>query len=183
MLSCGGASPPRKMGTPRPAGIGWFDSRLVRLGIRPIHGRPYHPQTQGKVEAVHASAERELLGFNADTSDEAAFARSCLRWRNTYNTLRPHEAVGDEPPVTRWRPSSVPRPRELPELEYAPGAELRTVTDQGGISFRGNRILVGRGVSGERVRIEEVDGTLKVYYGWKLVRDVSTQCSGTGTVL
>src|SRR5689334_20581342 len=38
------------MGIDRPVGLSWFDARLIRLGIRPIHGRPYHPQTQGKVE-------------------------------------------------------------------------------------------------------------------------------------
>ena len=31
------------MGTAHPAGLSWFDARLIRLGIRPSHGRPYHP--------------------------------------------------------------------------------------------------------------------------------------------
>lgn len=44
----------------RSPGISWFDSRLIRLGIAPIHGRPYHPQTQGKVESLHACMAREL---------------------------------------------------------------------------------------------------------------------------
>ena len=45
--------------------VSWFDSRLIRLGVRPAHGRPYHPQTQGKVERLHGSSARELIGFNA----------------------------------------------------------------------------------------------------------------------
>src|SRR5262249_48341902 len=33
--------------------LSWFEARLLRCGVRPIHGRPYHPQTQGKVERFH----------------------------------------------------------------------------------------------------------------------------------
>ena len=46
-----------------PVGLSWFDARLVRLDIKPIHGRPYHPQTQGKVEGFNGTVERELLSF------------------------------------------------------------------------------------------------------------------------
>jgi transposase InsO family protein len=173
-----------KMGTPRPAGISWFDSRLVRLGVRPVHGRPYHPQTQGKVEALHASAERELLGFDADRSSAGAFEASCRRWREAYNALRPHEALGDEPPASRWRPSDRRRPRELPGLEYPPGSALRRVDGRGAISYRGARVLVGAGVAGDRVRVEEgPGGVLSVFYGWMRVREVSTAAPGGGSVL
>ena len=49
-----------------------IDSKLVRLGIRPIHGRPYHPQTQGKIERpkarFNASCIRELGWMSCITS-------------------------------------------------------------------------------------------------------------------
>jgi transposase InsO family protein len=34
---------------------------LLRLGVRVLHGRPYHPQTQGKEEGFHRTLEHELL--------------------------------------------------------------------------------------------------------------------------
>ena len=34
---------------------------LMRLGIRTYHGRPYHPQTQGKEERFHRTLQREVL--------------------------------------------------------------------------------------------------------------------------
>jgi transposase InsO family protein len=38
-----------------------FEGWLLRLGIRLHHGRPYHPQTQGKDERFHRSLDVEVL--------------------------------------------------------------------------------------------------------------------------
>ena len=93
------------MGTSRPAGISWFDARLIRLGIRPSHGRAYHPQTQGKVERMHGSSVRELINFNARRDSPEHFRQDCNRWRSTYNNIRPHEALDDQTPASRWTPT------------------------------------------------------------------------------
>jgi hypothetical protein len=172
-----------KMGTPRPAGISWFDARLVRLGVRPSHGRPYHPQTQGKVERLNGTSVRELVGFNARRGCRAHFEQDCLAWRAAYNALRPHEALGDRPPAELWRPSPRRRPPRLPELAYDPGATLRVVSPEGQVSFRGLRILCGRGIAGERVRVEERDTELAVFYGWKPIRLLGTDQLVKGAVL
>jgi transposase InsO family protein len=34
---------------------------LLRLGVQVLHGRPYHPQTQGKEERFHRTLKQELL--------------------------------------------------------------------------------------------------------------------------
>ena len=34
---------------------------LMRLGIKVSHGRPYHPQTQGKEERFHRTLNAEVL--------------------------------------------------------------------------------------------------------------------------
>ena len=154
-------------------GLSWFDSRLIRLGIRPAHGRPYHPQTQGKCERLHGSAVREFIFFNARRDVRAHFDHDAEHWRAVYNTRRPHEALGDRPPVERWRPSERRRPATLPEPAYESGQATRKIDSCGEISFRGYRILVGRGLVGEHVRVEEQDAQLRVYYCWKLVRSLS----------
>lgn len=163
------------MGTSRPAGISWFDAQLIRVGVRPSHGRAYHPQTQGKVERLHGSAMRELIDFDARRDNTLHFAEDCRRWQNLYNHLRPHEALGDQPPATRWTPSPRKRPPTLPEAMsfYSSGATLRSVASDGTISFGGYQILCGRGIAKERVRIEERDGEVALFYCWKQFRTLS----------
>jgi len=162
-------------GTPRPAGVSWFDARLILLGIDPLHGRPYHPQTQGKVEALHKSSVRELIRFNARRDDATHFIQDCHRWRHVYNTLRPHEALGDQPPVTRWTPSVRKRPATLPDPVYPAGAILRVTCREGLIRWRGCRILVGRGITGLPVMIEETGQELSIRFCHKLVRVLTNE--------
>jgi transposase InsO family protein len=153
-----------------PCGVSWFEARLLRLGVRPCHGRPYHPQTQGKVERLNGTLQRELWP-HARRDDLAAFQADLDRWRRqTYNPVRPHQALGDAPPVSRWRPSPRPRPAALPAVTYPAGAELRKVMNRGDVSWRGYRILVGAGLEGEWVRVEEQAGAVAVYYAAKQVR-------------
>jgi transposase InsO family protein len=166
------------MGLERPVGLSWFDARLVRLGIDPIHGGPYHPQTQGKVERLNGSAAAELIFFNARRDSHEHFAADCRRWRDDYNALRPHQAIGDLPPVSRWRPSTADRPRPAalpdPASYYPPGAELRKVCQEGLVRVDGYRILVGRGIGGQMIRVERRDaGELAILYCRKQVRLLS----------
>jgi transposase InsO family protein len=155
-----------------PIGLSWFDARLVRLDVRPAHGRAYHPQTQGKVERFHGTAQRELIDFDARRDTLAHFGEDCERFRTTYNTLRPHEALGDLPPVARWRASPRPRPPALPEVRYPPGALTRRVSHAGDVRYRNARIAVGRGLAHETVMVEEREQDVAVYYAWKLVRAI-----------
>lgn len=157
---------------PHSRGVSWFESRLLRLGIRPIHGRPYHPQTQGKVERLHGTLVREVYP-RLDTSSLSAFTAGLDRWRHAvYNPVRPHEALGDVPPVTRWRPSARPRPPALPVATYPSGATVRRVGSNGVFEYRRGRILAGQGLAGEPVRIEEADGCVVVFYCSKEVRRI-----------
>lgn len=154
----------------RVGGISWFDAQLVRLGVNPIHGRPYHPQTQGKVEALHGSAMRELIRRHARRDSVEHFAQDCERWRAVYNAERPHEALDDEVPLSRWRPSERARPPTLPPIEYDAGLTLRKVFNPGLITWKHSRIRVGHGIVGEWVSVEEQDEETVIRYGFKQVR-------------
>jgi transposase InsO family protein len=169
--------------TPHVPGVSWFEGRLIRLGIRPLHGRPYHPQTQGKVERLHGTLQREVWPYvRRDTPEH--FAADLERWRcEVYNPLRPHEALGDQPPLTRWRPSPRPRPAELPAVAYSAGAAVRKVSTSGDVRWRTYRILAGRGLVGEYVRIEEADGHLAVYYADQRIRRLPLDALRAGVML
>jgi transposase InsO family protein len=57
---------------------------LIRLGIRVSHGRPYHPQTQGKDERFHRTLKFELLRHYNFTGLEHC-QREFDRFRDRYN--------------------------------------------------------------------------------------------------
>ncbi|MBY0307119.1 MAG: IS481 family transposase, partial [Phycisphaerales bacterium] len=153
----------------RPRTLSWFDSRLIRPGITPLHGRPYHPQTQGKVERLHGTLERECFP-RARRDCPEHFAIDCERWRRLYNNRRPHEAIGDAPPVTRWVPSPRKRPATLPEVSYPPGAVTRRVSTSGDVHFKNYRIVAGKAPAGQYVAVEERDQELLVRYGGHVLR-------------
>jgi transposase InsO family protein len=177
-LLCDGAFAARNTAV----GLSAFDAWLIRLGIRPIHGRPYHPQTQGKVERLNGTLEAELWPHvRRDTPEH--FAADCEAYRPVYNAIRPHEALGDEPPVARWRPSDRRRPDRVPAASYPAGATVRRVGQIGEVRYRMARILVGRGLAGEPVRVEERAGSVEVYYCDHRVRCVSAAELGRGTML
>jgi transposase InsO family protein len=154
----------------KPQTLSWFDAQLIRLAIRPVHGHPYHPQTQGKVERFHGTLEREVWPHvRRDTLEH--FTEDIDRWRmEVYNVLRPHEALADQPPISRFRKSPRPRPDRMPPVEYPVGSTLRKVSTSGDVRWRNCRILAGRGLVGELVRIEEREHEMAVFYAWKEIR-------------
>jgi transposase InsO family protein len=157
---------------PRAPGVSWFDARLLRVGVRPIHGRAYHPQTQGKVERLHGTLEREVYPrVSRDTVGD--FQAGLDAWRRgVYNATRPHQGIGDVPPVTRWSPSRRRRPGAPPPVEYPSGSVVRRVASSGDIRWRGAKILVGQGAVGQDVRVEEAGGCVVVWYGTHKLREL-----------
>jgi transposase InsO family protein len=156
-----------------PRTISWLEARLLRLGVKSIHGRFYHPQTQGKVERLHRTIQEELIA-HARRGDAEHFRADSRQWIDTYNTLRPHESLGDEPPLSRWLPSKKPRPDLLPEVVYPEGSVLRRVSDRGLIRWNKSRILAGYGLCGETVRVEDAGHEINVYFATTLARSIQT---------
>jgi len=143
----------------------WLTAWFIRLGISVSHGRPYHPQTQGKEERFHRTLKEELLARHADWPDLYEVQEAFDRWRDLYNYERPHQAIGDAPPASRYLPSPRPFPEVLPPIEYDTGDEVRKVQDKGRISFRGRDFLVSRAFIGQPVALRAAeDGVWNVYY-------------------
>lgn len=73
---------------------------LLRLGVRVLHGRPYHPQTQGKQERFHRTLGEELLGRHT-WRDLAHCAEQFRHYRQRYNHERPHCSLQGATPASR----------------------------------------------------------------------------------
>ena len=146
---------------------------LLRLGVAVSHGRPRHPQNQGKDERFHRTLAAEVLQ-GAHFADVAACQRRFDAWREVYNHQRPHEALGLAVPATRYRPSGRSLPAELPPLVYLPTDVVRVVSRNGDISFRGRVWRVSRALRGQRVgvRATATVGVWRVLFGAHGVADL-----------
>ncbi|MBX3121395.1 MAG: DDE-type integrase/transposase/recombinase [Fimbriimonadaceae bacterium] len=158
----------RAFATPLPSRL---EMRLLRLGVRTSHGRPRHPQTQGKVERFHGTLHREL-GVSLRQPDAKTAQSVYEGFRVRYNWERPHEALGMQPPGSAYSLSARPRPSKLPEQELPEGALSRKVDDYGNFGYRSQRYKIGRGLAGERVELRDgPDGeTAVLYFGVVLAR-------------
>lgn len=139
---------------------------LLRLGIRVLHGRPYHPQTQGKEERFHRTLRAEVLQGHTFADLEACQQRFDA-WRPVYNFERPHEALGLAVPGSRYEVSRRCYPERLPEMEFSPIDEVRKVQRRGELWFRGESWFLSNAFTGERVglRPTTVDGVWQVWFG------------------
>jgi len=138
---------------------------LIRLGVQISHGRPYHPQTQGKDERLHRTLQDELLSrysLNNLTECQMHFAR----WRDMYNFERPHEALGMQSPASRYQSSPRAFPEVLPPILYEPGDIIRKVSKTGMIHFRNRRFRVGKAFRYNPValRPSHIDGVFDVFF-------------------
>jgi transposase InsO family protein len=151
---------------------------LVRLDVELWHGRPRHPQTQGKVERLHQTVAAEILppfGY----PDLAACQVALDDWRLVYNYERPHEAVGLQVPASRYQPSARPYPRTLPEIVYGPDDLVRQVFGGGQIQIAGRQVFISEILYGEPVALRPtvVDGRFEVYYCRHHLRTIDLNAS------
>lgn len=138
---------------------------LMHLGIAVSHGRPYHPQTQGKEERFHRSLKSEVLAQRV-FSDFEHMQRRFDSWRHCYNHVRPHEALDMEVPASRYQPSPRSFPEQLPKIEYGSTDKIRKVEEGGKFTFRRRRLRVGQAFAGYHValRASTTDGVYDVYF-------------------
>lgn len=159
------------------AGIKVFSSIekwLIRHNIKLIHGRPYHPQTQGKEERFNKTLKMELLKNNSFKNIDHC-QEYFTRWREKYNCLRPHESLNLDVPANHYSPSNRSYSAFLPLVEYDDCYTVRKVFEKGEISFKGRIYKIGKAFTGDYVGLKPVnnDGLYEVYYSHQYLRNIS----------
>lgn len=135
----------------------------VRLGIVPERIAPGHPEQNGRHERGHRTLKQETLSPPAATPQ--AQQERFDRFRVEFNTLRPHQALGQVPPQRRYVPSSRAYPERLPEVEYPPDAVRRRVRSNGEIKWGGELVFVSEALVDEWVGVREVEAGWRVHFG------------------
>ena len=136
----------------------------IRLGILPELIEPGKPQQNGRHERMHKTLKAETT--RPPAGNLPAQQRKFNRFREEFNTVRPHEAIDLRTPATLFTASPRRFPEKLPPLEYPAQFETRYVSYNGGIRWRSQWINVSITCAGEYVGLQEIDnGIWNVYFG------------------
>ena len=143
-------------------GLSTFERFLMDLDILPIHGRPIHPQTQGKIERFHRTFKQEALRtMPSNMTDAAAIFEN---WRWLYNEVRPHHALGLKTPGSIYQTSTRAYYEPKPYV-YDEGAKLIKVNNWGYLRFGPNRLFLSEAMADTRVEIRfDENDKFKIIY-------------------
>jgi transposase InsO family protein len=168
--------------TSNAAGLSTLSVFLLKQGVRLTHGRVGHPQTQGKVERFHRTLGERLRWWGLP-ADLAAFQRVLAEFRTEYNDIRPHEALGQEPPALHFRPSARPYVATPRRWAYPAGSDVRRVDANGMIAYDGHRWFVGEALLGEDVACTRLATRVLITFRHMFVRELELRTGRTRTLL
>jgi putative transposase len=147
-----------------PGGLSRLSMWFVRLGIVPERSRPACPQDNGRHERMHRTLKQSTAQPPQATPrlQQKAFHDFQLE----YNEQRPHEALDNLTPQACYQTSPRCYPRRLPQLQYGDAMEVRSVSQQGSVKWKGQRTFISEVFAHEPLGLKQVsERWLEVYYG------------------
>lgn len=152
-------------GTAQSLGYSRFEVWLMELGVLTLHGRPRHPQTQGKEERFNRSFTRECL--KGKTFRDKNHAQACFNeYRAFYNDVRPHFALELNVPSSRYEPSTRQMPDKVEDWEYGQEYQLCKVKETGYFSYRGQGFFLSEAFGGKTIAVRDshLDGQITLVF-------------------
>lgn len=142
-----------------------LEVELLGLDIAVTHGRPYHPQTQGKEERFHRTLNVELLQHR-QLFDLPDAQRAFDPWRRMYNHERPHEALGLATPASRYTISQRTLPERIEPPSYHEHDLVRSLNPVGQAEFKGRTYKLSEAFGRRRVAMRPTtdDGVWSVHF-------------------
>ncbi len=135
-------------------GISQLSAWWMSMGIRMVRSRPGCPQDNGGHERMHADIAAERQSRPAATLD--AQQRELDRWRQEFNHVRPHDALGGKTPADVYKPAERRRPL-VRSFEYPPGLSTVNVHRQGTFAWCGTFYFLSASLRGMLVGIQPID--------------------------
>lgn len=136
------------------AGLSTLSAWWVSLGIRLVRSRPGCPQDNGAHERMHADVRADVQAHPAATRDEQQ--RALDRWRQEFNHVRPHQALGGKTPSEVYKVTE--RRRAVADnYDYPKHFYVRRISAGGVLYFRGDRCPVGAPFAGLQLAIQIID--------------------------
>jgi transposase InsO family protein len=137
---------------------------IMELGVTPVYSDPACPQQNGRHERMHRDLKAEAT--RPAGANLRAQQRSFDKFREEYNTIRPHEALGMRTPEEAHVFSSREFPRRIEEWAYDTEMQAKMVTVNGAIRWKDKGFaMVSTALGGKYVGLCPVDdGVWLVYY-------------------
>lgn len=159
-------------------------------GVEHLLTQPRSPTTTGKIERFHRTLRAEFDTTRVFTSLRSAQG-ALDEWVGYYNTQRPHQSVGDEPPQARYaaRPSSEreaePAAPPRPVVEPVRAADRdgdgwvsRKVGVNGVVCVAWQQVSVGKHRAGSRCDVLVGAEVLQFWVGSELLKTVTRTSTG-----
>jgi transposase InsO family protein len=151
-----------------------FDRICRENGIDHLLTAPRRPQTTGKIERFHRSLRQEFLTGRV-FADLATAQAELDRWVESFNTERPHSALGMATPASRFTTAEPVRPADVEAVLGERSGDdwiSRTITTNGVISVAWQEISCGKHRAGRRVDIHLQGRMLQIWDGEELIKTV-----------
>ena len=147
-----------------PGGLSRLSMVWVKLGILPERSRVASPQDNGRHERMHSTLKQATL--KPPERNRRRQQKSFDRFREEYNHERPHEALDNATPASRYTPSCRQMPRRVPELEYSEDIVVRRISQQGSLKMKGERTFISEIFAYEWIGLRALDERYyEVMYG------------------
>src|SRR5205085_9761673 len=149
-------------------GLSYLNVWWMRLGIQHQRIHPGSPQENGAHERMHRTLKRHAVKPVQRTC--AGQQKRFDAFRREYNIERPHEALGQETPASRYTASRRPYPARLPVLEYPGHFLVKRVTDAGTFRFQHRLLYIANALVDQHIGLEETDdGVWSIYFNTVLI--------------
>ena len=130
----------------------------LQLGITHQRITPGQPQQNAAHERMHRSLKQRLP--RPPAANLNLQQRVFNDFRRTYNHIRPHEALGDETPASRWKPSRRRYPARIAPPRYPAHVELRRVSNAGCFRLHSGQQFLSQALNGETIGLEQIDDAI-----------------------
>ena len=155
---------------------------LLEQNIRLTYCGFAHPQTQGKVERFHRTLGRRLRQWGVPTT-HAAMGETLARFRTEYNTVRPHDALGGQPPAACYQPSPRPFQPEPRPWPYPPTQIIHRVNANGALRYDRRVFYISDALPHREVGCQQIGDRVLVTFRHLTVREIDLRTGRTARAL
>lgn len=133
---------------------------LIKCGIVPERIRPGKPTENGRHERMHRTMKESLKLHSqfASLEEQQSWFDD---WRQEFNNIRPHKALGGKTPGSVWSPSERMFTGPVKEMPVPDGSRVLRVSMKGDLCFSNKRIFLSEALRNEWVWMRLIDDDIE----------------------